>query len=90
MRVRPGSAVVRSVPRLLVVALVGGSAAACSSDAMRFGDNPFQNPFQNSARFEPGSTGSVQPAPQRQAQSYGAAPAGAVTSAPLAAHAASP
>ncbi|PSC02796.1 peptidase M23 [Alsobacter soli] len=52
---------------------------------MRFGDNPFQNPFQNSARFEPGSTGSVQPAPQRQAQSYGAAPAGAVTSAPLAA-----
>jgi murein DD-endopeptidase MepM/ murein hydrolase activator NlpD len=90
MRVRPGSVAVRSVPRLLVVCLVGGAAAACSSETMRFADNPFQNPFSKSARLDPGATGSVGPARTqanvgaRQAQSFqGVAPAGQVSSAPL-------
>ncbi|WP_406858353.1 peptidoglycan DD-metalloendopeptidase family protein [Alsobacter sp. KACC 23698] len=86
----------RSVPRLLVVCLVGGAAAACSSETMRFADNPFQNPFSNSARLDPGATGSVGPARTqadgraKQAQSFhGVAPAGQVSSAPLAAPVAS-
>ncbi|GGH21962.1 hypothetical protein GCM10007036_26640 [Alsobacter metallidurans] len=98
MRVRSRSAVVRSAPRLLVVALLGGASAACSSDTLRFADNPFQNPFGQSSRFEPGSTGSL-PAtgarPQMQSQAQpstfqGVAPAGAVSSAPLAPVASAP
>lgn len=66
-----------SVPlvRLAAVALLAGSAAACSADSNRFGD-PNSNPFASSDRFggSPAYTGSV-----------GAAPTAAVQAAPMAA-----
>lgn len=54
--------------RVAVVSLVGGLAAACSSNTARFSDDPFSNPFN-------GSSGSANvassPAPQYQQQSQG-------------------
>lgn len=47
----------RTLSRLALVGLIGGGAAACSSDTMRFGD-PFTNPFASSGA-EPGATGSL-------------------------------
>jgi murein DD-endopeptidase MepM/ murein hydrolase activator NlpD len=65
--------------RVAVVALVAGSAAACSSDSSRLaGGNPFSNPFGGDAM----STGSVraQPAPSVQRAPVTPAP---IASAPL-------
>ena len=61
--------------RLVVAALVGTLAASCSTDAMRFSDNPFTNPFGRSADATPSvpalPAGKVQsralPAPSKQA-----------------------
>ncbi|MCA3629982.1 MAG: peptidoglycan DD-metalloendopeptidase family protein [Methylobacterium sp.] len=57
--------------------MVASLVAACSSDAARFNDNPFQNPFNSRTSFDPVSTASInriQPnAPLR------AAPSGSVT-----------
>jgi len=57
-----GQSVVNEQSRLLVrlaaVSLVAGVAAGCSSDVMRFTDDPFSNPFK-----DPGVTGSIQPSP---------------------------
>lgn len=44
--------------RLAAVSLVAGVAAGCSSDVMRFTEDPFSNPFK-----DPGVTGSVQASP---------------------------
>ncbi|MGA0531460.1 peptidoglycan DD-metalloendopeptidase family protein [Hansschlegelia sp. KR7-227] len=52
--------------RVAVVALMSGATAACSSDTMRFGEDPFANPFSSSSnetRPEPRTTGAIQPAP---------------------------
>lgn len=59
--------------RLAAVALLAGSAAACSADSNRFSD-PNSNPFASSDRFAPAPayTGSV-----------GSAPTAAVQSAPM-------
>jgi murein DD-endopeptidase MepM/ murein hydrolase activator NlpD len=63
------------LPRILVIGLVSGLAAACSSDTMRFASDPFGNPF-GSSRGEPTMTGSLGAA--------NAAPSGTVEMAPLA------
>ncbi len=73
----------RTLSRVCMVAVIGGAAAACGSDVVRFNDNPFSNPFGGSSRFDDKSqtTASVsQPAP-----TYGTpSPAvGQVSSAPL-------
>jgi murein DD-endopeptidase MepM/ murein hydrolase activator NlpD len=34
-----------AVSRFALVVLIGGAASACSSDTMRFAENPFSNPF---------------------------------------------
>lgn len=74
----------RTLSRVLIVAAVGGGAAACGSDVVRFSDNPFSNPFSGSQRFEnrgaPATTGSLAPAPA----SSQSAPVGSVAAAPLA------
>jgi murein DD-endopeptidase MepM/ murein hydrolase activator NlpD len=69
------------LPRILVIGLVSGLAAACSSETMRFASDPFGNPF-GSSRSEPAMTGSLGAA--------NAAPAGTVDSAPLSAPSSAP
>jgi murein DD-endopeptidase MepM/ murein hydrolase activator NlpD len=61
--------------RLAIAGLIGMFAASCSSDAMRFSDNPFSSPFGRSADATPPvpalPAGKVQsralPAPSKQA-----------------------
>jgi murein DD-endopeptidase MepM/ murein hydrolase activator NlpD len=82
---------VKSMPRLAIVGLVGSLAAGCASDTMRFAENPFSNPF--GSKSEPQSTAAINrtqstainraPTTAVQSQSL-APPAGAVSSAPLA------
>jgi murein DD-endopeptidase MepM/ murein hydrolase activator NlpD len=85
MRESLGSFLSRSVPRLVIVCALGGASAACSSDTLRFGNDPFSNPFSSSQPSGQDTTGSVSPAPLRapvapvQAQPLGAP----VSSAPL-------
>lgn len=68
--------------RVAVVSLVGGLAAACTSDSARFsGGNPFSNPFDSQPRHA-----QVAAAPQPVEQSpayYAQAPQQVVASAPL-------
>jgi murein DD-endopeptidase MepM/ murein hydrolase activator NlpD len=47
----------RSVSRLALVAVLGGLAAACSSETLRISGDPFSNPFK-SASAEPTTTSS--------------------------------
>lgn len=49
----------RHLTRVAVVALLAGLAAGCSSDTMRFSENPFSDPF----RSQPQQTAAIQPAP---------------------------
>lgn len=49
MRCRLVGELLRAVSRFAVVGVVGGMAAACSSDTMRFSDNPFANPYSGGA-----------------------------------------
>ena len=58
------------------MSVIGSAAAACSSDTMRFADNPFSNPFAASDRFD--STASA--APQAQPQQMAAVPTAPVQS----------
>ncbi|WP_305883670.1 M23 family metallopeptidase [Alsobacter ponti] len=74
LRLRP--ALLQSVPRLVFVCAIAGGAAACSSDTMRFGENPFSNPFASSSRFDPQQTASTTPP-------VNAAPTSPVTAQPL-------
>lgn len=46
--------------RVMVIGLVSGLTAACSSDTMRFAGDPFGNPFA-SRQSEPLTTGSINP-----------------------------
>lgn len=46
--------------RVMVIGLVSGLTAACSSDTMRFAGDPFGNPF-SSNQSEPLTTGSINP-----------------------------
>ncbi|MGV6874893.1 peptidoglycan DD-metalloendopeptidase family protein [Pseudochelatococcus sp. B33] len=62
-----------SIQRLAIVGLLAGATAACSSDTLRFGDNPFSNPFTQAKTADATTTGSI-----------GYSPTPAVYSAPLA------
>jgi len=79
MRLRVCSGHLIAVSRIALVGLIGSAAAACSTDTMRFAENPFSNPFAASDRFDtsatpasaPVQTASVAPAvptPSVQAQ----------------------
>jgi murein DD-endopeptidase MepM/ murein hydrolase activator NlpD len=63
MRLRVGSGQWIAVSRIALVGLIGSTAAACSTDTMRFAENPFSNPFASSERVA-----SSQPAPSVPAQ----------------------
>jgi murein DD-endopeptidase MepM/ murein hydrolase activator NlpD len=80
MRERLGAFLSRSVPRLALVCAIGGVSSACSSDTMRFTENPFTNPFAASE-----TTGTVAPQPLKApVTSVQAQPLGSpVSSAPL-------
>jgi murein DD-endopeptidase MepM/ murein hydrolase activator NlpD len=85
MGMRQGSPLLDTVTRLAFVCAVAGASAACSTDAMRFTDTPFTNPFSSSSRVEPQTTASVAPtaAPSSPVQSQALPPVGAVTSSAL-------
>lgn len=53
MRVRGADLGLRTLKRVALIGIIGGTAAACSSDASRL-SNPFSNPFS-----EPTATGSL-------------------------------
>lgn len=55
MRVRGTGRGLKTLSRFALIGIIGGGAAACSSDASRLGD-PFSNPFSAS---EPAATGSL-------------------------------
>ena len=54
MRVRGTGRGLRTLSRVALIGIIGGGAAACSSDASRL-SNPFSNPFSS----EPAATGSL-------------------------------
>ena len=54
MRVRGTGQMLRTLSRVALIGIIGGAAAACSSDASRL-TNPFSNPFDS----EPSATGSL-------------------------------
>ncbi len=62
------------ISRMLMVGVVSGLAAACSSDTMRFASDPFGNPF-SSRQAEPTMTGSI--------DTVSSAPAGVIEATPL-------
>lgn len=72
------------LPRLVVAGLLAGLSAACSSDTMRFGDNPFSNPFSSSQSADTMTTGSLGAAPTMQVQSAPLAAPGAAARPPQA------
>ncbi|OYU50040.1 MAG: peptidase M23 [Rhizobiales bacterium PAR1] len=45
--------------KLLASVMTAALLGACSSDVTRFGDDPFQSPFNSRAAFDPASTNSV-------------------------------
>lgn len=49
----------KSIQRLAIVGLLAGTTAACSSDTLRFGDNPFSNPFSQTKTADTTTTGSI-------------------------------
>lgn len=57
MRVRGTGRGLKTLSRFALIGVIGGGAAACSSDASRLGD-PFGNPFSASTN-EPAATGSL-------------------------------
>jgi len=61
MRVRPSPAALRSFGRVAILTVIGGLAAACSSDSTRLGENPFSNPFEgrSSSHIDQQPTGSI-------------------------------
>ena len=77
----------RSVSRLALVGVLGGLAAACSSETLRMSGDPFANPFKSSASAEPSMTSATpapSPAPVRTAavHSQPLAPPAATAAAP--------
>ena len=83
MGMRLGFPLLNSAARVAFVCTIAGASAACSSDAMRFTDTPFNNPFGSSARMEPQTTASVASAPSMPVQSQALPPVAPVASAPL-------
>ena len=83
MGMRLGFPLLNSAARVAFVCTIAGASAACSSDAMRFTDTPFNNPFGSSARMEPQTTASVASAPSMPVQSQVLPPVSPVASAPL-------
>jgi murein DD-endopeptidase MepM/ murein hydrolase activator NlpD len=66
-----------AVSRFALVVLIGGAASACSSDTMRFAENPFSNPFAT-------TTAQQSPPPSTSWESAPSAPAvAAVPTAPV-------
>jgi len=62
------------ISRVLMVGVVSGLAAACSSDTMRFASDPFGNPFSG-RQSQPTVTGSI--------DTVSSAPAGVIEATPL-------
>ncbi|KQO70444.1 peptidase M23 [Methylobacterium sp. Leaf102] len=93
MRVRGTGRGLKTLSRFALIGVIGGGAAACSSDASRLGD-PFGNPFASNMASEPVATGSlpdgeIAPAPvvrtsRIQSQALGA-PGVAMSPRPMAA-----
>jgi murein DD-endopeptidase MepM/ murein hydrolase activator NlpD len=93
MRVRGTGRGLKTLSRFALIGVIGGGAAACSSDASRLGD-PFGNPFASNVSREPSATGSlpdgeIAPAPvvrtsRIQSQALGA-PGAAMSPRPMAA-----
>lgn len=48
-----------AIQRLAVAGLLASATAACSSDTLRFGDNPFSNPFTQASKADATTTGSI-------------------------------
>mgnify|MGYP001254070734 CR=1 FL=1 len=71
----------RSIQRLAVAGLLAGATAACSSDTMRFGDNPFGNPFTQAKTADTTTTGSIGYSPTPPVYSTPLAPPQAVQAA---------
>lgn len=81
MRSGLGCELMRAVSRFAIVGVVGGLAAGCSTDSVRFSENPFSNPFASSGGTpEPSMTGSVDERPAATAR----VPRTSVRSEPLA------
>ncbi|WP_423794526.1 peptidoglycan DD-metalloendopeptidase family protein [Methylobacterium durans] len=77
----------RALSRFALIGVIGGGAAACSSDASRLGD-PFVNPFASNLSSEPSATGSLPegetaPAPAIRTGRIQSEALGAPASAPL-------
>lgn len=61
----------RLLARAAVIVLAAGSVAACSSDATRFGGDPYGNPYEESRApraSEPDTTGGITPAPSSRVE----------------------
>ncbi|MBB3808636.1 peptidoglycan DD-metalloendopeptidase family protein [Pseudochelatococcus contaminans] len=65
---------VGSIQRLAIAGLLAGVTAACSSDTMRFADNPFSNPFGQGQTADATTTASISPSPAPQVYSSPLAP----------------
>ncbi|MFT0892295.1 peptidoglycan DD-metalloendopeptidase family protein [Pseudochelatococcus sp. G4_1912] len=63
-----------TIKRLAVASLLASTVAACSSDTMRFGDNPFSNPFNETRVADTNPTGSIGYSPTLPVQSAPLAP----------------
>lgn len=81
----------RAVSRFAVIGVVGGLAGACSSDTMRFSENPFSNPYSGpktasagTKAIDPSMTGSIGRPANAGAANAAAMPSSRVTSSPLA------
>ncbi|KAA2235370.1 peptidoglycan DD-metalloendopeptidase family protein [Salinarimonas soli] len=87
MRFRLGLECRSALPRLAMVGLVSGLAAACSTDSTRLASNPFSNPFSigGGQASEPSATGSLPERNAVAAMPSPAVPTAPVTSQPLAA-----
>ena len=71
MRFRGAGRGLRTLKRVAFIGIIGGGAAACSSDASRL-SNPFSNPFS-----EPAATGSL---PDGKLKTASAIPTGRIQS----------
>jgi murein DD-endopeptidase MepM/ murein hydrolase activator NlpD len=79
MRSQAGSINPRALRRLSTVCLFAVGVSACSSDAMRFTDTPFESPFKSAQApapvRDPVTTGSIGQVSSAPLQPVGAAPA---------------
>jgi murein DD-endopeptidase MepM/ murein hydrolase activator NlpD len=82
MRTRLQSCSGKKILRLIAVAALASTAAACGSDSSRFGENPFTNPFAaaGTGGVDRTPTGSI---PTKANLTPRSAPLAAVTSQPL-------